>query len=456
MKYNPFYYQAYAENYILQNPEAGLFLDMGMGKTVITLSAIHKLKFDYFSVNKVLVIAPLEPAKNTWPNELKKWEHLQDLTSETVLGSEKNRLEALSREADIYIVNRENVAWLVKHYKTKWPFDMVVIDELSSFKSNKSVRFKELKKVRKYINHIVGLTGTPSPNGLLDLWSQVYLLDEGKALGKTLTGYRDLYFLPDKRNAMTIFSWKLKDGAEKEIYKRLEGLCISMDSADYLQLPDRLDIQHEVILDDKAVETYKQLEKDMLLPFSDGDVDAGTAAILANKLLQVAGGSVYDENKNVREIHDAKLKALDNLIEEANGQPVLIFYSYKHECNRIQEKFPEAINIKQDGAVEKWNAGKIPILLAHPASAGHGLNLQSGGNIIIWYGLTWSLELYQQANKRLHRLGQTKTVLVHHLVSKGTLDEHVLNIVLSSKEKRQLSLLEAIKARITEVSDDSD
>jgi len=451
MRYEPFYYQKFAEQFILENPEAGLFLDMGMGKTVITLTAVEKLLRDYFDVVKVLVIAPLKPAKETWPVELKKWDHLRGLTASMVLGSEKDRLGALSVDADIYIINRENVPWLVDLYRKRWPFDMVVIDELSSFKSSKAVRFRELKKVRRYIKRIVGLTGTPAPNGLLDLWPQVYLLDEGKTLGKTVTGYREKYFLPDKRNATTIFSWKIKDGAEEEIYAKLDSLCISMKSSDYLQLPERLPIQHEVKLPAEVMEQYRQLERDMLLPFADGDIDAGTAGILTNKLLQFCGGSVYDENGGVKDFHDEKLNKLEQLIEEANGQPVLVFYAYKHERERILKRFPQAIDVKEDGTVEKWNAGEIPILLAHPASAGHGLNLQFGGHIAVWYNLTWSLELYQQSNKRLHRPGQQETVLIHHILVAGGIDIRILEIVLAEKEQTQEALIEALRATIKEV-----
>ena len=329
---------------------------------------------------------------------------------------------------------------------------MVIIDELSSFKSSKAQRFRALKKVRKYIKRIVGLTGTPSPNGLLDLWPEMYLLDEGKALGKTLTGYRDTYFVPDKRNATTIFSWKPKDGAEELIYEKIGKLCISMNAADYLQLPDRLFLRREFELTPEAMELYKTLERDTLLPFADGDIDAPTAAVLTNKLLQAAGGAAYDENGNVRVLHDCKLEALDQLIEEANGQPVLVFYAFRHERDRIMERYPEAVDIKDDGAVVRWNEGKIPIMLAHPASAGHGLNLQAGGHIAIWYGLPTSLELYQQANKRLHRPGQKKTVLIHHILMKGTYDYRVLDDILAPKEVRQNACLEALKARIKEVS----
>lgn len=452
MEYKPYYYQAFAENFILNNAAAGLLLDMGMGKTAISLTAADKLLFDYFAVRKVLVIAPLKPARETWPPEAKKWDHLRHLRFSLILGSKKERIAACSKDADIYIVNREQVVWLVDYYKSAWPFDMVIIDELSSFKSSKAQRFRALKKVRKYITRIVGLTGTPSPNGLLDLWPEMYLLDEGKALGKTLTSYRETYFVPDKRNATTIFSWKPKDGAEEEIYKKIGSLCISMKSADYLQLPERLMLRREFELSEKAAELYHTLERDTLLPFADGDIDAPTAAILTNKLLQAAGGAAYDENGNVKVLHEDKLEALDQLIEEANSQPVLVFYSFRHELERILARYPEAVDIKEKDAVTRWNQGEVPILLAHPASAGHGLNLQEGGHIAIWYSLPTSLELYQQANKRLHRPGQKSTVLIHHILMKGTYDYRVLDGILSPKEVRQNACLEALKARIKEVA----
>lgn len=452
MEYRPYYYQSFAEQFILDNPEAGLLLDMGMGKTAVSLTAAEKLLYDYFAVRRVLVIAPLKPAKETWPPEVQKWDHLKHLTLSMILGSAQERIAALNCDADIYIINRENVVWLVDYYKSKWPFDMVIIDELSSFKSSKAQRFRALKKVRKYIKRIVGLTGTPSPNGLLDLWPEMYLLDEGKALGKTLTSYRDMYFLPDKRNATTIFSWKPKAGAEEAIYEKLGGLCISMKAADYLQLPERLFLRREVKMSEKAMSLYKTLERDTLLPFADGDIDAPTAAVLTNKLLQAAGGAAYDENGNIKYLHEDKLEALDQLIEEANGQPVLVFYAFKHERDRIMARYSEAVDIKEDSAVTRWNKGEIPIMLAHPASAGHGLNLQAGGHIAIWYGLPTSLELYQQANKRLHRPGQKETVLIHHILMKGTYDYKVLDDILTPKEVRQNALLEALKARIKEVS----
>lgn len=452
MEYKPYYYQAFAENFILNNAAAGLLLDMGMGKTAISLTAADKLLFDYFAVRKVLVIAPLKPARETWPPEAKKWDHLRHLRFSLILGSKKERIAACSKEADIYIINREQVVWLVDYYKSAWPFDMVIIDELSSFKSSKAQRFRALKKVRKYITRIVGLTGTPSPNGLLDLWPEMYLLDEGKALGKTLTSYRETYFVPDKRNATTIFSWKPKDGAEDAIYERLDGLCISMKSSDYLKLPDRLMLRREFELSEKAAELYRTLERDTLLPFADGDIDAPTAAILTNKLLQVAGGAAYDENGNVKILHEDKLEALDQLIEEANGQPVLVFYAFRHELERILARYTEAVDIKEKDAVTRWNQGEVPILLAHPASAGHGLNLQEGGHIAIWYSLPTSLELYQQVNKRLHRPGQKSTVLIHHILMKGTYDYRVLDNILAPKEVRQNACLEALKARIKEVA----
>jgi superfamily II DNA or RNA helicase len=446
MKYNPYPYQTYATDFIIQHPGAGLFLDMGMGKSVITLTAIKELQID-----KVLIIAPLRPAKEVWPAEIQKWDHLQDLTYSLVLGSEAERLKALERKADIYIINRENVKWLVEYYKQKWPFDCVVIDELSSFKSSKAQRFRALKKVRKYITRIIGLTGTPAPNGLLDLWSQIYLLDEGKALGRTKTSYIEKWFLPDKRSAVTIFSWKPKTGAEEEIYNRLSSCCVSMKTIDYIQLPEQLYIEHPVELPRTVKDQYKALERDMLLPFKDGDIDAPTAGVLVNKLLQLCGGAIYDENGEVKNFHTEKLKMLEQLIEEANEKPVLVYYAYRHEHDRLLKHFPMAVDIKTPGAIDKWNAGQIPILLVHPASAGHGLNLQFGGNIIIWYSPTWSLELYQQANKRLHRIGQKETVLIHHITVKNGIDSKILNTVLRQKEQRQDLLLEALKAEMEEI-----
>lgn len=454
MRFEAKYYQQYCIDRMVRQRELGLLLDMGMGKTAITLTAVSELMLDRFEVRKVLVIAPLQPAKETWLQEAEKWDHLKGLRLSLVLGSQPQRLRALEADAEIYIINRENVSWLVGYYKKKWPFDMVVIDELSSFKSSKAVRFRALKKVRPFISRIVGLTGTPAPNGLLDLWPEMYLLDQGKVLGRTLTGYREQYFTPDKRNATTIFSWKPLPGAEEKIYRELSDLCVSMKTADYLQLPERLDIRHEVCLSESAMQIYRKLERDMLLPYADGDIDAASAAVLMNKLLQVAGGAAYNENGEVQKIHDEKLDALDTLLEAANGQPVLLFYAFRHERDRIKERHPEAVDVKDPQAVVRWNQGEVPILLAHPASAGHGLNLQFGGHIVIWYGLPTSLELYQQANKRVHRMGQKSTVLIHHLLVKGTVDERILDQILVTKEQRQNALLEALKVRIREVSED--
>lgn len=453
MKYEPFQYQRYAEEFILEHEAVGLFLDMGLGKTAITLSACEKLLRDRFEVDRVLVIAPLLPAKETWPAELKKWDHLAGLTWSLVLGSQDDRERALNRMADFYIVNRENVPWLVERFRKDWPFDMVVIDELSSFKSGKSQRFKALRKVRKYIKRIVGLTGTPAPNGLLDLWSQVWLLDGGERLGRTQTSYKDSWFVPGRRGPQgVIYDWRPAPGAPEEIYARLADICVSMRTENFLDLPEKLVVRQTVTLDEKALAAYRRLEKDMLLPFKDGDVDAATAAILSNKLLQLAGGAVYDENGKAQDVHDLKLQKLDTLLEEANGQPVLVFYNYKHELVRLKSRYPKAVWIKEEGAVERWNAGEVEILLANPASAGHGLNLQFGGHIVIWFSPTWNLEYYEQANKRLHRTGQTETVLVHNLVSKGTYDERVLDVILQGKRDTQDALLDAVRAQIKEVT----
>lgn len=449
MKYEPFYYQKYAEDFILSHLYCGLFLDMGMGKTVITLSALQKVRFD---IGKALIIAPLRPAKETWPAEIEKWDHLQDITYSLCIGSAKEREAALLKDADLYIINRENVPWLVERYGKDWPFDTVVIDELSSFKSAKSQRFRAMKKVRKKIRRIIGLTGTPASNGLIDLWPETTLLDMGQALGRTLTGFRETYFDPDKRNAHVIYSWKPKSGAEEAIYKKLEPFCVSMKSAEYLNLPEQVFSTREVRLSEASMNLYRTLERDMLLLYEDGDIDAGNAAVLTGKLLQLSGGACYDENGNVKILHEEKLQVLDDLVEEANGQPLLIFYAYKHEAERIMKRYEGVVDIREEQAVASWNQGKIPILLAHPASAGHGLNLQQGGHIIVWYGLPMSLELYQQANKRLHRPGQKETVLIHHLICTGTYEEHVLNYILASKEARQTALLDALKARIKERS----
>jgi SNF2 family DNA or RNA helicase len=446
VKYIPYSYQEYALKFILNSKAAGIFLDCGLGKTVITLTAIAELMHNRFEISKALVIAPLRVAENVWDVEAKKWDHLKHLRVAKVLGSEKKRIQALASNADIYVINRENTKWLVDYYKKDWPFDMLVLDELSSFKSHRAKRFKALRKVRPLCKRVVGLTGTPAPNGLIDLWAQVYLLDSGQRLGKTISGYRERYFLPDKRNQHVIFSYKPKEGAEEAIYKKLSDICISMKNRDYLTLPERMDNILGINLSPKVLEQYRQLERDLLLPLLEGDIVAGSAAVLTNKLLQITGGAVYDEEKKVQILHDEKLKALEDLVEAANGKPVLVYYNYRHELERIQKHLLcRVLDTAKD--IEDWNKGEIPVMLAHPASAGHGLNLQNGGSTIIWFGLPWSLELYQQANARIHRQGQKNTVVVHHLVAKETIDEDVMQ-VLAKKQAGQEALLQAVKARV--------
>lgn len=451
MKFEPHEYQRYAIRRILDQAACGLFLDMGLGKTVITLTAIVELMHERFDVGRVLVIAPLRVAETTWTDEAAKWDHTRHLRIAQVLGSERQRLAALKASADIWVVNRENVEWLVTQCWRDWPFDMVVVDELSAFKSPKARRFRALRKVRPLIKRIVGLTGTPAPNGLLDLWSQLYLLDEGERLGKTVTGYRGRYFEPAERNGHVVYKWRPKPEAEENIHAKIADLCISMSAADWLDLPERINRTVPVRLSPAARGRYQRLERDLLLPFEGADVVADTAAVLSNKLLQMATGAVYDENGNAQHVHDAKLDALEDLIEAANGKPVLVFYSYRHGLRRIYDRFPHAQPLGGPEVVAAWNAGKIPLLLAHPASAGHGLNLQAGGNIIVWFGLTWNLELYEQANARLDRQGQTGRVIVHHLIAEGTIDEDVMR-VLSGKAAGQGALLEAVKVRIETVT----
>jgi len=414
---------------------------------VITLSAIVELMYDRFDVARVLVIAPKLVAETVWAEEAAKWDHTRHLRISKVLGSAQERVAALRRPADIYVINRENVPWLVERVGAKWPFDMVVVDELSSFKSPKTKRFRALRRVRPLIKRIVGLTGTPAPNGLIDLWSQIYLLDQGERLGKTLTSYRDRFFKPGRRNGHIVYEWIPKPGAEERIYELLSDLCVSMSAEDWLELPERVDVEVPVVLDAEAMMKYKQLEKDLLLPLEGDVVTADTAGVLTNKLLQLANGAVYDTARGVHEIHDAKLDALEELIEQAQGKPLLVFYAYQHDLERIKRRFPWAATMDEPGVVERWNRREVPLLLAHPASAGHGLNLQEGGNHIVWFGLTWSLELYEQANARLHRQGQTERVIVHHLVAKGTVDENVMG-ALARKEATQDALLEAVKARL--------
>jgi SNF2 family DNA or RNA helicase len=449
MKFDPHPYQKYAIEKIIEEPAVALFLDMGMGKTVSTLTAIQTLIHDRFEVSRVLIIAPLQVARSTWSAEIEKWDHLKGLKISKVIGSVEDRRRALMQDTDLFIINRENVEWLVGHLGTRWPFDMIVIDELSSFKSPKAHRFRALRKVRPYARRVVGLTGTPAPNGLIDLWAQVYLLDQGERLGETSTAYKDRYFIPGRRNGHIVFDWKLKPEAERAIHDKLSDLCVSMKSEDWLSLPDRFDNKIEVDLEPAERRRYEEMERDRLLTFTEGDVTAETAAVLSGKLLQLANGAVYDENGSVQILHDAKLEALEQILESANGKPVLVFYAFRHDQARIMDRFapirPRVMKTEQD--LIDWNRGNVPLMLAHPASAGHGLNLQAGGNVIVWFGLTWSLELYQQANARIHRQGQKESVIVHHILTKGTIDADVLR-ALTNKTNRQDALLDAVKARI--------
>lgn len=401
-------------------------------------------------IENVLVIAPLSVAEKTWSDEIEKWDHLNHLSFSKVLGPQKQRLAALAKKADVYLINRENVEWLVDHYRKDWPFKTVIIDESSSFKSPSAKRFKALRKVRPMIERLVELTGTPSPNNLMDLWSQIYLLDQGERLGKTITAFRNHYFTPASQNGHIVYSWALLPGAEEAIYKKISDICVSMKAKDYLKLPPRTNNVIEVELSATDWKKYKELERHYVLELGESDVVASNAATLSNKLLQMANGCIYDENGDPKPIHEKKLDALERIIEEAQGQPVLVFYQYKHDLARIQERFKQARVLDVSaGDIKKWNEGKIPVLLAHPQSAGHGLNLQAGGHIIVWFGLTWSLEFYQQANARLDRQGQQNPVIVHHLVAKGTIDEDVMK-ALETKEVGQEALMAAVKARINE------
>ncbi|HEL1035317.1 hypothetical protein JDBNIEOD_01408 [Streptococcus equi subsp. zooepidemicus] len=446
MKYSPHDYQRYATDFIVSHKISAVLLEMGLGKSVISLSAINELMLDYFDVSRTLVIAPLRVAISTWPEEIKKWEHLKYLTYSVVTGSEKERIDALKKPAHIYVINRENVDWLITKSGFKWFFDMVVIDELSSFKSYQAKRFKSLLKARPKVKRIVGLTGTPSSNGLMDLWAEFRLLDMGERLGRYITHYRQNFFVPDKRNQQMIFSYKPKDGAEKEIYQLISDITISMKSKDFLKMPECIMNEVVVSLSEKELKLYDSLKKDMVLSVEDKEIDAVNAAALSNKLLQMANGAVYNDKKESIVIHDRKLDALEDLIEGANGKPVLVGYWFKHDLERIKERF-DVREIKTGKDISDWNNGQIPIAIIHPASAGHGLNLQLGGSTLIWFSLTWSLELYQQTNARLYRQGQKDTVVIHHIVSKGTIDEDVMK-ALKAKEKIQDALIDSVKARL--------
>lgn len=446
MKYKPHEYQSYATEFILSHPISAVFLEMGLGKSVITLSAIFDLCLDSFLVCKVLVIAPLRVARDTWPAEINKWDHLKGLSYSVAVGTEKERIDALKKQSTLYIINRENVDWLVHKSGIPFHFDMVVIDELSSFKSYGAKRFKSLLKVRPSVKRIVGLTGTPSSNGLMDLWAEFRILDLGQRLGRYISHYRNTYFKPDKRNAQIVFSYKPLPGAEEEIYNQISDITISMKSTDYLKMPEYVSNEVFVTLSEKEWKVYSDFKDDMVANLGDEEIDAVNAAVLSGKLLQMANGAVYDSENKTHVIHDKKLDALEDLIEGANGKPVLVAYWYKHDLERIKDRFPVR-QIQSSKDIEDWNNSKIPIAVIHPASAGHGLNLQSGGSTLIWFGLTWSLEMYQQTNARLYRQGQRDTVIVHHIITKNTIDEDVL-LALTKKEKTQDALIDAVKANL--------
>mgnify|MGYP005763868485 FL=1 len=449
MKYKPHEYQVYATEYILNHPIAAVLLDMGLGKSVITLTAIFDLTLDSFLVRKVLVIAPLRVARDTWPAEIEKWDHLKGLKYTVAVGSEVQRKTALMKRAQVYIINRENVEWLIARSGIPFDFDMVVIDELSSFKSHQAKRFKSLMKVRPKVNRIVGLTGTPSSNGLMDLWAQYRLLDMGQRLGRFIGRYREDYFVPDKRNQQVIFSYKPKPGAEEAIYRLISDITISMKGADYLKLPELVINEVDVKLSEKEMKNLDIMKRDLITTVKGEEITAANAAALSGKLLQMANGAVYDDQGTVLHIHDRKLDALEDLIEAANGKPVLIAYWFKHDLSRIQKRFEVEVLSTSD-SIKRWNDGEISIAAIHPASAGHGLNLQAGGSTLVWFGLTWSLELYQQTNARLWRQGQKETVVIHHLISKGTIDERVMK-ALNDKNNTQSALIDAVKATLKEV-----
>lgn len=458
MKYNPHNYQTYATNFILEHPVAAVFLDMGLGKSIITLSAIFDLCLDSFQVRKILVIAPLRVARDTWPAEIKKWDHLRGLAYSVAVGTEVERKAALLQDAFVYIINRENIQWLVEESGLPFDYDMIVIDELSSFKSYQAKRFRSLLKVRPGVKRMVGLTGTPSSNGLMDLWAEFRILDLGKRLGRYITHYRNAYFQPDKRNGQIIFSYKPLPGSEEAIYEKISDITISMKAAEHLQMPEQIINEVKVRLSEKERRVYDEMKTQLVVSLRDGssggiqEIDALNAASLSNKLSQMANGAVYGENKRIFRIHDRKLDALEDLIEAANGKPVLVAYWYQHDLERIEERLHKLhipfARMDKPGSIERWNSGELPVALIHPASAGHGLNLQAGGSTLVWFGLTWSLELYQQTNARLWRQGQkADTVVIHHIIAEHTIDERIMT-ALQKKERTQTALIDAVRANL--------
>lgn len=447
MKYSPHEYQTYATNFVLEHPISAVFLDMGLGKSVITLTSIFDLALDSFLIRKVLVIAPLRVARDTWPTEIEKWDHLKGLTYSVAIGNEAERKRALMKTADIYLINRENVDWLVTRSNLPFDYDMVVVDELSSFKAYGSKRFKALRRVRPKVKRIVGLTGTPSGNGLMDLWAEIGILDMGQRLGRFITHYRNSFFAPDKRNQQIVFSYKPLPGAEDEIYRRISDITISMKNTDYLKMPQCVINEVPVRLSDKEKKVYDTMKRDLVLSLEGQEIDAGSAASLSNKLLQMANGAVYTDDGSVVNIHDRKLDALEDILEAANGKPVLIAYWYKHDLQRILARFP-AERLDSVDSIKRWNNGEITVAVIHPASAGHGLNLQAGGSTLIWFGLTWSLEFYQQTNARLWRQGQSaETVVIHHILTENTIDEQIMQ-ALVQKDRTQSALIAAVKANL--------
>lgn len=452
MKFNPHDYQKYATDFILSHPIAAVILQMGLGKTVCTLTAIEQLIYDRFEVSKVLIVAPLRVAKVTWSDEIEKWDHLSHLTYSVVVGSEKERLIALKEKADVYIINRENLQWLIEKSGTPFDYDMVVLDELSSFKNWQSKRFRAFSRVRPKVQRVVGLTGTPSSNGLMDLFAEFKCLDMGERLGRFITQYRTAFFTPDRMNGQIVYSYKLRPGAEEEIYRRISDITISMKALDHLKMPELISNRYPVYMDDSESEKYEAMKHDLILPFQDeDDITAANAAALSNKLCQMANGAVYSDEREVAHIHDRKLDALEDIIEAAQG-PILLCHWFKHDLDRITKRLDrlkvEYARISSEGSIRMWNEGQFQVGLIHPVSAGHGLNLQAGGSTIVWFGLTWSLELYEQTNARLWRQGQkAETVVVQHLVTAGTIDERILDAI-SRKEKDQNALIDAVKAEL--------
>ena len=450
MRYSPHEYQKFTAEYIEAHPVSAIFLDCGLGKTSITLTAVNDLMFDSFEIHRVLVVAPIRVASYSWPAEIEKWDHLEGLKYSVAVGTAAERLAALKKPADIYLINRENVQWLISESGIPFDFDMVVIDELSSFKNHQTKRFKALMKVRPKVKRIVGLTGTPSSNGLMDLWAEFRLLDMGERLGRFIGQYRTSYFRPDKQNGQVVFSYKPLPGAEKQIYGKISDITISMKSTDHLQMPELINSRYTVYLSEKEDSHYADLKKDLVLQLPDGDITAANAASLSGKLSQMANGAVYTDAGETVAIHERKLDALEDIIEAANGKPVLVAYWFRHDLERITERLYKlkipCSRLDTDSSIWKWNAGEIPVALIHPASAGHGLNLQSGGNTLVWFGLTWSLELYQQTVARLWRQGQaSETVVVQHIITKGTIDERIMK-ALSEKDTTQAALIDAVKA----------